>query len=95
MPLSEYSYFFAQNMSIDDTTHINAFFDDQTDKIELNVYSNRIDLGNASVDSLNIHLHNFTERINLNVDAISQNWIDTTEINVNTRIDYIVGLPIT
>ena len=86
MPLSEYSYFFAQNMSIDDTTHINAFFDDQTDNIELNVYSNRIDLGNASVDSLNIHLHNFTERINLNVDAISQNWIDTTEINVNTNI---------
>ena len=86
MPLSEYSYFFAQNMSIDDTTHINAFFDDQTDKIELNVYSNHIDLGKSSIDSLDIHLHNFTERINLNVGAISQNWIDTTEIKVNTNI---------
>ena len=86
MPLSEYSYFFAQNMSIDDTTHINAFFNDETDNIELNVYSNHIDLGNASIDSLNIHLHNFTERINLNVGAISQNWIDTTEIKLNTNI---------
>ena len=86
MPLSEYSYFFAQNMSIDDTTHINAFFNDQIDKIELNVYSNRIDLGKSSIDSLNIHLHNFTERINLNVGAISQNWIDTTDIKINTNI---------
>ena len=86
MPLSDYSYFFAQNMSIDDTTHINAFFDDEIDKIELNVYSNNIDLGKSSIDSLNIHLHNFTERINLNVGAISQNWIDTTEINLNTNI---------
>lgn len=85
-PLSDYSYFFAQKMSIDDSTHINAFFDDHTDKIELNVYSNNIDLGKSSIDSLNIHLHNFTDRINLNVGAISQNWIDTTEIKINTNI---------
>jgi hypothetical protein len=85
-PLSDYSYFFAQKMSIDDSTHINAFFDDHTDKIELNVYSNNIDLGKSSIDSLNIHLHNFTDRINLNVSAISQNWIDTTEIKINTNI---------
>ena len=85
-PLSDYSYFFAQKMSIDDTTHINAFFNDSTDLIEFNAYSNHIDLGKSSIDSLNIHLHNFTERINLNVNAISQNWIDTTDISISTNI---------
>ena len=86
MPLSDYSYFFAQKMSVDDTTHISAFFNDQIDKIELNLFSNHIDLGKTSVDSLNIHLHNFTERINLNVGAITQNKIDTTDIKINTNI---------
>lgn len=85
-PLSDYSYFFAQHLSVDDTTHINAFFNDQTDKIELNLFSNHIDLGKTSIDSLNIHLHNFTERLNLNIGAITQNRIDTTDINIHTNI---------
>ena len=85
-PLSDYSYFFAQNFSIDDTTHINAFFNDQTDQIELNTYSNHIDLGQASIDSLNLHLHNFTDKINLNIGGEFQNRIDTTELKINTNI---------
>ena len=85
-PLSDYSYFFAQKYSIDDTTHINAFFNDQTNQIELNTYSNHIDLGQASIDSLNIHLHNFTDKINLNIGGEFQNRIDTTELKINTNI---------
>jgi hypothetical protein len=86
LPLSDYSYFFAQNFSIDDTTHINAFFNDQTDQIELNAYSNHIDLGKSSIDSLNIHLHNFTDKINLNIGGDFQSRIDTTELKINTNI---------
>ncbi len=86
LPLSEYSYFFAQNMSIDDTTHINAFFNDTYDQIELNAFANHIDLGNVSIDSLNIHLHNITEKINLNVGAYYQSRIDTTELKINTNL---------
>ena len=86
LPLSDYSYFFAQNFSIDDTTHINAFFNDNTEQIELNAYSNHIDLGKVNIDSLNIHLHNFTDKINLNVGAFYQSKIDTTELKINTSL---------
>ena len=54
-PLSDYSYFFAKKMSIDDTTHVSAFFNDSLDLIELNAFSNHIDLGKVNIDSLNIH----------------------------------------
>ena len=86
LPLSEYSYFFAQNISIDDTTHVNAFFNDNSEQIELNAYSNHIDLGKANIDSLNIHLHNFTDKINLNIGGYFQNRIDTTELKINTNL---------
>ena len=85
-PLSDYSYFFAQNISIDDTTHINAFFSDHTDQIEVNAYSNHIDLAQVSIDSLNIHLHNFADKINLNIGGDFQTKIDTTELKINTNI---------
>lgn len=86
LPLSDYSYFFSQKISIDDTTHINAFFNDKEEHIELNAYSNHIDLGKVNIDSLNIHLHNFTDKINLNVGAYYQSRIDTTEIKINTNL---------
>lgn len=86
-PLSNYSYFFAQEKSIDDTTYVNAYFNDSSDKVELNVYSNNIDLGKVSIDSLNVHLHNFTEKINLNLNGIYQSMIDTTDMKINTNLD--------
>ena len=86
LPLSDYSYFFAQKVSIDDTTHVSAFFDDTSDLIELNAYSNHIDLGKVNIDSLNVHLHNFTEKLNLNVGAYYQSRIDTAEIKINTDL---------
>lgn len=85
-PLSDYSYFFAKKMSIDDTTHVSAFFNDSLDLIELNAFSNHIDLGKVNIDSLNIHLHNFTEKLDLNVGAYYQSRIDTTEIKINTNL---------
>ena len=85
-PLSDYAYLFGQKWSIDDTTYVSGYINDQYEKFELNVQSNLIDLGKSSIDSASVHIHNFRDSITANVNAIYQSRIDTTYLHVGSRI---------
>lgn len=85
-PISDYTYLFGQKWSIDDTTYISGYINDQHEKLELNVQSNLIDFGRNSIDSASVHIHNFHDSITLNVNAIYQTRIDTTFLHVGGSV---------
>ena len=92
-PLSEYTYLLGQKWSIDDTTYVSGYINDELENFEVNIKSNLIDFGRNSIDSASVHIHNFVnDSIKINVNAIYQTPIDTTFMHIggnafNNQVD--------
>ena len=91
-PISDYTYLLGQKWSIDDTTYISGYVNDELENFEVNIQSNLIDFGKNSIDSAAIHIHNFHDSITFNIDGIYQTRIDTTFLHIggdvyNNQVD--------
>lgn len=85
-PISDYTYLLGQQWSIDDTTYISGYINDESEHFELNIQSNLIDFGKISIDSAAMHVHNFHDSITFNVNGIYQTRIDTTFLHLGGNI---------
>jgi len=86
MPLTQLSSIFSINATIADTTIIEGSFNDNTDKLSLQVNTNNILFKNNSLDSLNVYINNYGEKVNMQVDGFFQTKLDTTYLGLTAGL---------
>lgn len=85
-PLSDLSYIFDINNSIDDTTYVEGSFSDYDDTFDLKLFTNRITLGKNSIDSVAIFAKTIGKHINVQADGIYQTFLDTTHLGATVNL---------
>lgn len=86
-PISELTYVFEKDIYIEDTTFIRGKFSDFENSIELTAFTNNIFLGNKSMDSVSLHIHNLQEKIQLRLETTLETKLDTTDLAFSARLD--------
>lgn len=86
MPLDEISELFGVDKTIDDTTRIEGSFNDYKDALEVMLFTNGIKLGNITIDSVTVAAANYGEKVNVQVDALYQTFLDSTYMNATVGL---------
>ncbi|MCQ2351408.1 MAG: translocation/assembly module TamB domain-containing protein [Paludibacteraceae bacterium] len=85
-PLNKYTDLFGLSFSVYDTTHISGTYNDYFNKLELDVNSNSFKFGTNSIDSINVHIDNISDKLKVQTTGIYQTALDTTHISLSAGL---------